>query len=166
MPHLRRFLVAVDFSDSSLAAAELAVQLGGSVGARVDFLHVWRPLGDTPPPEDILAAFASSPQGAQMRSLLERISQTADVDARGRVVPSSRDVPDVILEIASSEGYDLLVIGMHLHEGLSAILKDGVAATVTRRAACPVIMVPAAAIEAMFQRPSEEIRADPRAWVS
>jgi universal stress protein A len=166
MNTLRRILVAVDFSESSRAAAELAVKLGESLGARVDFLHVWRPVGVGSPPGDILTAFAISDEGSKMRDLLEMIERTAQVEARGRVAPSGRDVPDVILEIASSEEYDLLVIGMHMHEGLSAVLKDGVAASVSRRAVCPVIMVPEATVMGTSQRLSEEVKADPRAWVS
>lgn len=171
MQGLHRILVAVDFSESSRAAAEYAALLGERLGAEVDVLHVWRPSESASSRAEILAEFARSAEGDKMRDLLQAIERIGHSEAHGRIAPSGGDVPDAILQVAASEEYDLVVVGMHWKEGLARMLKDGVAETIMRRSPCPVVTVPPAEFQAAEAPGSAEKtplpeQDDPRSWVS
>jgi hypothetical protein len=66
------------------------------------------------------------------------------------------DPEQVILGLASRDGYDLIVMGTHGRTGVSHLVRGSVAEHVVRRAQCPVLTIhaPAEANGAPLDSPS------------
>jgi nucleotide-binding universal stress UspA family protein len=144
-----RVLCAVDFSDWSVAAVELASSLAQQSGATLELLHVveW-PWEEPPAP-----LFAELPR-EQAAALLEfRRYVTASATRRlESLVPSeTRDrcamttgvchgKPYVeILRVAAESAADLIVLGVHGRRLLDVAMFGSTTNQVVRRAACPVV---------------------------
>lgn len=123
----REILAATDFSDNAEAAVALAAQTARSVGARLHLFHVLSPVE-----QDVTRLLAH------------------EAAAAGAIVSAvaTGDPADEILRYAAAHGIDLIVIGTHGRTGLSRLLLGNVADRVLRRARCPVLVVPAAAVAA------------------
>jgi nucleotide-binding universal stress UspA family protein len=143
-PAIRRILCATDLSPASAAAWEEALALGRVLGSRILLLHVVTPPvlpveGYLPP-----AVYDDLVAGAT-RDALDRL----DGLARGAAGPALEVVTRVevgspaprVLEVASREAADLLVVGTHGRTGLSGLLLGSVADRLVRQAACPVLTV-------------------------
>lgn len=142
-----RILVAVDFSDASLAALDLAGSLAKAVGGTLDLLHVWEVPAFLPP--DVLVASA----GADTATLVALVKDRADEEMRrlrgraedaGLPVSEARTEPGypgtVIPDRAKEGGYDLVVVGTHGRTGLGRLLLGSVAEKVVRHCAVPVLV--------------------------
>jgi len=145
MPTLHRILVPVDFSDASHAALDFAVFLARHLDAQIDALHVCQPahpgwafaypldLGRDP-----LPAVARAEAAEQMKHLLAP-ADGSGVDVHGRL--ELGDPEQVILEAATDDGYDLVVMGTHGRTGMSHLLLGSLAEKLVRRSPCPVVTV-------------------------
>lgn len=136
-----RLLCPVDFSESSLAALRFAFSVAEESDAHLAILHVF----DWPPDDELLAERFDTPE---FRRLVEE-------EARGRlealvtddVRVYSKPVTKVsygkpyreILEVADSEGADLIVIGVRGRNPLDLTLLGSTTNHVVRRASCPVL---------------------------
>jgi len=137
-----RILVPVDFSDPSRAALRYATLLSTQLSASVDVLHVWRPPADVASTTTLLVEFARSDEGHKMSEWLASVEQGSHIEARGRVVPGGEfDVSDAILREAEVGEYDLVVMGVHTHQGLWSLLMGGVTDEIVRHAPCPVLTI-------------------------
>jgi nucleotide-binding universal stress UspA family protein len=141
MRELNRVLVPVDFSPCSDAAVGEAFDVARPRGAAIHLLHVWKAspftMGGESPPTS-LKSFALSEAGDKMKVYLAQL-EGFGLEVRGRLAPG--DPEEVILGIAESEGYDLIVMGMHGRHGPLHFLRGSVAEHVVRRATCPVLTV-------------------------
>ena len=144
-----RVLCSVDFSEWSIAAAELASSLAQQSGAALELLHVieW-PWEEPPPP-----VFADLPQ-EQATALVEfRRYLTASATRRlESLVPAgtrdccamttriSHGKPYVeILRVAADEDADLIVLGVHGRTPIDLAMFGSTTNQVVRRATCPVL---------------------------
>jgi nucleotide-binding universal stress UspA family protein len=125
--HKSKILLAVDFSEDSEAAADVALQLARRLDAAVDALHVTRP-GLEDEAMRRLRHHLSRFHGAPLRHVVEAGS------------PSER-----IVRYARDHSVDLVVLGRHGNTGFTRALLGSVAERVSRTAPCPVMMVPRAA---------------------
>ena len=139
-----KILVPVDFTESSRAALEYAVNLGARLGAEIDVLHVWQPphaVGS----EDLLAEFKRSEAGHKMMEWLVTLELGCDVEPHGRVATGARTaVPDAIVAAVERGAYDLVVMATHGRHGLSLLFRSSVTEKVVGRAPCPVVTLRAA----------------------
>lgn len=147
MAQIRKILVPVDFSESSRAALDYAVDVARKFGATIDLLHVWQaptfiPTASLPEAPTVDANLVDL-----VRKNAEEATARALADARGRELPV-RDAhcePGVpargIVEFANADGYDLIVLGTHGRTGLSHAVMGSVAEKVVRHAECPVLTV-------------------------
>ena len=125
-----RFLVPLDGSKLAEAAAAHAAELARRCGAELVLLRVC----------------LDSKNLRQAVDYLDRVGEQArseHLQARCEVYvgdPSSR-----ILQTATEEAVDLIVMSSHGRTGLARSLFGSVAETVMRSAPCPVMVVPAAA---------------------
>ena len=138
-----RIVVPTDFSSSGEAAWATALRAARGFGAEVVLVHV---VVDTP-------RFAEGTGGADLRATLQDARQWAEREAAERVSAAraagiaARSVvltgvpQEQILEVASAEGVDLIVIGTHGRGGLERALLGSVADHVIRLAPCPVLSV-------------------------
>jgi nucleotide-binding universal stress UspA family protein len=143
-----RLLCAVDFSDASLSAVEVALSLARESGARLTLLHVleW-PWHEPPPPamDELPAAQAAalvefrrySEESARKR--LESLVPDSDPVSRVTTRLQSGKPHEQILEVASAEHSDLIVIGVQGRNALDVALFGSTTNQVVRRATCPVL---------------------------
>ncbi len=145
----KRLLCAVDFSESSLQAVQLAASLAKESDAELDLLHVieW-PWTEPPapdfaaiPPEQALALAEFRRYSEETAaSRLESLVPTGPGASRRPVARVTNGKPYVqILDVASEEHVDLIVIGVHGHNVLDRAFFGSTVNQVVRRASCPVL---------------------------
>jgi nucleotide-binding universal stress UspA family protein len=126
-----RILCAVDFSRPAQAAFEHALALSRARNAELTAVH---------------AVPVSERFNWRAR---ERIAKTealrAAADAAGvrlRVTEQHGDPAGVILLHANAGRFDLIVLGTHARTGVERLRAGSIAEQVTKRASCPVLIVP------------------------
>jgi nucleotide-binding universal stress UspA family protein len=140
---VRRILVPVDFSPCSRAALNYAADLGGSLGASVDLLHVWAGLYHHSLEGEPLALFAHSELAQEMETLLAELERRG-IDAHGRLAMGTPR--EAIVRAATDGKYDLIIMGTHGRTGLAHLFLGSVAESVFRRAPCPVLTIRASGL--------------------
>ena len=140
-PIFERILVAVDHSDASRRAAELAVGLAAALSARVALLHVI----DTGKGFSPELGFADDMVATQYRpsaqQLLEGVASALPVGVPIERLIREGDPPQEIDATAAKWGADLIVLGTHSHGRLARLLLGSTAQAVLRSAHCPVLAV-------------------------
>lgn len=136
-----RLLCPVDFSESSLAAARLAASLAAEANASLTLLNVL----DWPADEDRLVERFDV---AEFRRVVEaqtreRLEALVTDDVRVWCVPSTTVAYGKpyreILDLASKQETDLIVMGVHGRNPLNLALFGSTTSHVVRHAACPVL---------------------------
>jgi nucleotide-binding universal stress UspA family protein len=146
----RRILVTTDFSDTSLEALPIAVELASHFDAELLLVHVL-PM-DAPTPWDIppyadfgLASLPLPQYEAQVRQEVERrLELVASKGAQGvkvRTVLRRGDAATEIGLLATAEEADLIVLTTHGWTGWRHLVFGSVAERVLREAPCPVLSV-------------------------
>ena len=146
---MKRILVAVDGSDPSLRAVDLAADLAAKYQAELLLVHVMpeqapldptlrelaRSEGSAGSPFEVFRAFGS-------KALSDAQTRANDAGA-SRVTPeiASGDPGAVILASARDRSIDLVVLGRRGRGQLSALLLGSVSQRVANRAPCPVLIV-------------------------
>jgi nucleotide-binding universal stress UspA family protein len=144
-----RVLCAVDFSEWSLAAVELAASLARQSSAALELLHVvewpWEE-----PPAPTLAELPREQAAALLEfrryvtaSATSRLESLVPVDTRTQCVVTTRishGRPYVeILRVAAEENVDLIVLGVHGRRMIDLAMFGSTTNQVVRRATCPVV---------------------------
>jgi nucleotide-binding universal stress UspA family protein len=138
-----KILCPIDFSEASDRAQAKAIEWARALNGELVFLHVAieAPLyGEGMGTIDVRRVYEAQRAWARER-LDERVIDAAKsgVVARARLSPG---VPfDEILEVASDEKVDMIVIGTHGRSGLEHLLLGSVTERVVRLAPCPVLTV-------------------------
>jgi nucleotide-binding universal stress UspA family protein len=136
-----RILVAVDLSPASEALVEFATRLASRVRAELVLIHVYSV-------EDAQAAQQEA--GLYLDRFLEHlrgevgylVSKAGTNVRQVRIVIAEGSPVDAILQRASEDDVEMIVMGTHGRTGLPRLLVGSVAEGVLRRAPCPVIVVP------------------------
>lgn len=158
----KKILVPVDFSSSSLAALDTALELAARMDASFELLHVWEPPVLYAP--NVLVAGGAllyaeledhtrRAAGKEMEELVERLQRRGIRNVRARL---ERGIPaPVIVDTAAKNGFDLIVMGTHGRTGFSRFFAGSVAENVVRLAPVPVLTVrhPDSAGEVSFPAP-------------
>lgn len=141
-PAIRRLLVPVDFSDSSLRALRYAAGLAMKFRASLTVLHVvpadygWLGIGQEALREydEILQSQAAD----RLRALAgSHIPQGASADLEVRLGRPAEEIVAAAAELKS----DLILLSTHGHTGLDRYLIGSVADRVARLAPCPVLLM-------------------------
>jgi universal stress protein A len=133
-----RILVPADFSASSDAALDYATSLAWRVGATVDLLHVWDLDATAQREGPRTAFFADSCDGMAMEQALSR-TQHGRVEVRGRL--EFGELSETIARVATSDHFDLVVMGRGTERPSSLPNSDNVARDVALAVRCPVITI-------------------------
>lgn len=145
MIELNRILVPVDFSPFSERALNYGCRLAEQYGSEIHLLYVKDSLSCVFPevgmPTYGTGEFLAH-QGEIARDHLSELPRKPWQDGL-RVVRQIRDGTPYaeIINYASEESIDLIVIGTHGRTGLDHVLLGSVAAHVVREAPCPVMTV-------------------------
>lgn len=144
MTDFKTILVAVDFSDSSDNAFQLALSMAKRFGARLVVLHVinepidlrgfYVPHISYEKLEEEIAEGAEKMMESFCRQHIDDFS-----DFESLIVPGMPH--DQILEQADSKGADLIVLGTHGRTGLDHVLFGSTAEKVVRKSKFPVLTV-------------------------
>jgi len=146
----RRILVTTDFSDTSLEALPVAVEIASHFEAELLLVHVL-PV-DTPTPWDIppyadfgLASLPLPEYEAQVQlEVTRRLETVASKHAQGvttRGLVGRGDPAAEIGRLATEEKADLIVLATHGWTGWRHLVFGSVAERVLREAPCPVLSV-------------------------
>lgn len=134
-----RVLVAIDLSPASEGLVQFAADLVRRLGGDLTAVHVYSTTD---------AASALEESGLPLDRFLERLHGAVTSLLRraeaavAQVHVVHGDPVEAILDRASHDQADLIVMGTHGRSGLSRLLVGSVAEGVLRRAACPVVVIP------------------------
>lgn len=145
MIKIKNILLPTDFSKTSFAASEYAVNLALQYGAKIHLLHV---LEKTPPiltirtldlsREKILESIESDAK-AQLEKAIEKIKKHGNAE----IIPVIRKGLDYeeIINYSKEKKIDLIVIATHGRTGLLHTLLGSVAEKVIRFSKTPVLVI-------------------------
>ncbi len=143
----KKILVPTDGSAQAAAAASTAAQLAKSQGAQIIGVYVIDPfpyigIGDASAVG--LQAYLSEAKAAagQALEMLGKACAAEGVSFAGDTIERNV-VHEGILETASAEGCDLIVMGSHGRHGLKSLILGSVAQKVLAHAELPVLIVKA-----------------------
>ena len=134
---MKRIVVGVDGSKSSIGALRHAVELAELLPAELEIVAAWQPYYGTvelPPPVDQLE------QSAQA-AVVDALAQVDVGDIPTRELVLEGDAATVLLERAKEA--DMLVIGTRGRGGFAGLLLGSVSQKCTHHASCPVLVTPA-----------------------
>ena len=140
-------LVGIDGSESSIDAADYAIEMAKKDGAQVIALTVNRiPLSSygLATPQDEVKQSKENEGMQEFKEWLDKISQNAkqnSVQLKKEIINSQMSVEAAIVEYAESEGVDLIVIGTRGNSGIKNMLLGSIASGVVKYATCPVMVV-------------------------
>ena len=160
---ITHILVPMDFNPASDAALAWAKDLADKYGAHLSLLHVvtdpkatgfWTPEMYVPAIPEVRETF--------LREARQRLESALTAEERTRfgvtVHAELGGVDERILNFASEQHVDLIVMGTHGRKGLTHLLLGSVAERVLRSVACPVLTthadVQALRRPAMFEAPN------------
>jgi nucleotide-binding universal stress UspA family protein len=147
-------MVAVDCSDASRGAIELAWRLADASARALEVVHAYEPV-----PESALKRAGIFGEAARQQHVQAREQATAAVEAflgsrgpiRFELEVREGDARRVILDTAAQHGCDLLTLATHGRSGRAHVLLGSVAEAVVRAAHCDVAV--ARAMEGAFELP-------------
>ncbi len=132
--NVERILCPIDFSAGSEAALAYASTLAKESGAELHLVYVYEEtiaytegLGSYVPPADL------EPD----KERLKNTRPTTDVPCRHEFIIGHP--ADALVDYATNNHIDLIVMGTHGRTGLSRLLMGSVAEAIVRRAPCPVL---------------------------
>lgn len=141
-PEIKKVLVPIDFSDYSKSALKYAVNFVKQFSAELDLVYVVEPV--IYPPDFSMGQIAIPSVDLEMD---KRAGEELDKLAKREIPPEIRVKKIVktgkpfieIIETASTENIDLIIIATHGHTGVEHILFGSTAEKVVRKAPCPVL---------------------------
>jgi nucleotide-binding universal stress UspA family protein len=136
-----RILVAVDLSVASDALVRFAARLAAHGDGELIAMHVY---------SEADAHTARQEAGLSLDRFLDHVRgelgyllARAGAGARpARIVIAEGAPVDAIVDRASQDDVDMIIVGTHGRTGISRLLLGSVAEGVLRRAPCPVVVVP------------------------
>ncbi len=143
---MAEILVAVDGSEPSNAAIEVALELARATGDTLVFATIWRELrGDFGLPyEALVAPDLVEAERDWARETLAAAAAAAERAGVKAETVSRRGAPaHELVRIARERGVRLIVIGSHGFGPIEGVIFGSVSAGVLHHARCPVLVVPA-----------------------
>jgi len=172
MKRVRRILLPSDFTDSAATAGEFAADLALRYEAGIDVVHVFKSAQDLEPfvdwleldraarsadtrasdPNALPGTSASQSRASVMgdflrhhakprlEAVLRRLVELGVPHVRGRLLAGNPS--RIIIDLAASGEYQLVVMASHGHSGLTDALIGSCVDRVVRRSPVPVLVVP------------------------
>ena len=139
---IKKVLVPIDFSDYSKSALKYAVNFAKSFGADITLIYVVEPI--IYPPDFSMGQIAIPAVNTEWDQVAqEELSKLAkneiSSDVKVKTIIKTGKPFVEIIETASDENIDLIIISTHGHSGVEHILFGSTAEKVVRKAPCPVL---------------------------
>jgi len=140
-----KILVAIDFSENSMRAAEFAISIAERNQAQLIVLHVLH----VPNTELYLTTGKKYKEfsikiGRDLQGWFAKINKTAEenkVKVKTEVIKVTPNVATAIAEYADKNGMDLIIVGTRGRSGLKKLLLGSVASGVVAYASCHVLVI-------------------------
>lgn len=166
MSVFRTIVAAIDFSETSDDALQIACQLASSHGSELHLLHVI--------PDARQQAWSIEAPGLDFSALQQESIADAERMLGERALPATTPPPAVVRRVvagmpasreiaqyAATHGADLIVVGSHGYGPVRRLVLGSVADRVVRMAPCPVLTVPHQTLRATSP---EWVAAQERDW--
>jgi len=141
-----RILVAVDGSESSMDAADYAIDMAKMYNAQLTTLTVshisMSSYGLASLPDSIKQT--KEKHALESKRWFDKLNQRAkqnDVQLKTELIDSQMSVDGTIAEYAESHDIDLIILGTRGRSGFKKLLLGSVASGVVNYATCPVMVV-------------------------
>jgi nucleotide-binding universal stress UspA family protein len=140
-----KILVGIDGSETSMKAADYAIEMARKDGAQLIALTV-NPLtlssyGLATPQDESQHLKEEKEESKHWLDNVSRNAKQKNVQVKTEVVYGQMSIEGAIVEYAESEGVDLIVIGTKGSSGLKNKLLGSVASGVVSSATCPAMVV-------------------------
>jgi nucleotide-binding universal stress UspA family protein len=142
-----KILVAIDGSQSSMDAAEYAIEMAKKDAAQIIAVTVNRislssyglatPEGELESPQDKEIILESKERFAN----LDQIAKQNNVELKTELINSQMSIDGTIVEYAESEDVDLIIMGTRGRSGFKKLLLGSIASAVVTYSPCPVMIV-------------------------
>ena len=143
--HIKKILLATDFSDCSTAALRMAITMREQFSCQLDVLHAFDPKGlEYAAGHYLMPTMGSwlSERVTCLRGLSEKtLGEVCDKLGECRQHLLEGPPGDVIVRFARDHHIDMIVMGTHGHEGLKRLVMGSVAEQVVRHAPCAVLII-------------------------
>lgn len=141
-PNIKKVLVPVDFSDYSKSSLRYAVNFAKHFKADICLVYVVEPM--VYPPDFSMGQIAIPSVDIEMdKRAVEELNNLAKKeippDINSKVIVKTGKPFVEIVETASEENVDLIIIATHGHTGIEHVLFGSTAEKVVRKAPCPVL---------------------------
>jgi universal stress protein A len=143
LARFRKILVPSDFSSHSESALDLAIELAKDSDAEIHLVHAYEL-----PASVTMAYGVAIPQAvwdgvqeAASNRLDELVAKTEAAGVKATKHLMTGPAADAVLEAASAQGADLIVMGTRGLTGLRHVLLGSVAERTIRGAPCPVLTI-------------------------
>lgn len=133
-------LVAVDGSKYADAAFDVAIDVAQKYGSKLIVLHVFQGSTGTGTLVSGVEEDANRSAGQEIMKSYERKLESKDF-RKARLLLKKGDAAHRIIETASSEGVELVVLGSRGRGGFKGLLLGSVSHKVTNHVGCPVLIV-------------------------
>lgn len=141
-PNIKKILVPIDFSDHSKDSLKYAVNLAKLFNSELILIYVIEPV--VYPPDFSMGQIAIPSVDLEMdKRASEELNNLAKKEIPGELktkttVKTGKPYIEII-NFASEEKVDLIIIATHGHTGVEHILFGNTAEKVVRKAPCPVL---------------------------
>lgn len=138
----RKILIALDFSQQSDHACDVALEFAQRFAAAVSIVHVVEPIVWAPGLAEALDAQANATQHGFGDLLITAAAKAREVGVTQIETRLMKGHPfEEITRYAREGNFDLIVVGTHGRRGLDHALMGSVAERVVRTAPCAVLTV-------------------------
>lgn len=145
----KKVLCPTDFSEPSLCGLKMANEMAKHGEIEIIVINVHKPIPHLPTPRlqasevvfDITEYEKHVIEDAK-QNLADVSAKVLDEGVKARLEVRMGSPAQEILEFASEEEVDAILIATHGHTGLKHIVFGSVAQRVVRRAKCPVLTIP------------------------
>ncbi|NJP05330.1 MAG: universal stress protein [Chloroflexaceae bacterium] len=134
-----KILVAVDGSNQARKAVDVANNLAERYHSSVCLLHAYPKIADyigSPAFEDMIEIRTMDGQEL-LQSMIHHMHTSVPVETQLLEGPPA----SAILEVAETEGFDLIIMGSRGHNPVVSLLMGSVSREVSQKAHCPVMVV-------------------------
>lgn len=146
-PKVTSIVVPVDGSEHAKKAAQVAIELTSAYGATLTFISVvaappFYISGTVGAPADLGDYYrAETGDATAALAAVSTLAKASNVTAKSQLLRLDKSVAEAIVDFASSEKADLVVIGTRGLGGFKKLLLGSVSSTVIANATCAVLVV-------------------------